>query len=229
MSETDTAMKIIRDKLTRMIDSIPRWPVCPIHLPRVVDPRCFGCIVGDVLSAFVVSGSTFSGCQAYSQTHKSRDYSRDAVLALFKNEHTPDITDFRDLVGRFTLIMREAYKIFPIAFELRSVWQSRFSCHINTNVYVSLPTSDAFAIHKDPHHVFAVQLAGSKRWRFSTNQSGQLDDSGSGSVSSNSDSELLCQEGDVLFIPKGIPHCAKANELSVHVSISIEEHMPSHD
>lgn len=227
MSETNTAMEIIRDTLTRTIDSIPKWPVCPIHLPRVIDPRCFGSIADEVLSTFVASGSTFSGCQAYCQTHKSRNDSRDAVLALFNNEHTPDITEFRDLVSKATLIIREAYKIYPIAFELRSVWQTRFSCHINTNVYVSLPTSDAFAMHKDPHQVFAVQLAGSKRWRFSTNQSGLLDDSGS--VRSNPDSELFCQEGDVLFIPKGTPHCAKADELSVHVSISIEENTPSHD
>jgi hypothetical protein len=227
MSETNTAMGIISDTLTRTIDSIPRWPVRPIHLPGVADPRCFGCIADEVLFAFVASGNSFSGCQAYSQAHKSRDDSREAVLALFRSENPPDKADFRDLAGRFTLIMREAYKILPIAIELRSAWQSRFSCHINTNVYLSLPTSDAFTNHKDPHHVFVVQLAGSKRWQLSSNQSGQNDDSGT--RHGNSGSEIICQEGDVLFIPKGTPHCAKAEELSVHVSISIEEDMPSHE
>lgn len=66
-----TTSGIIRDTLTRTIDSIPRWPRCPIHRTQVFDPRYFGSIAHEVLSAFIAFGNSFLGCQAYSQAHKA--------------------------------------------------------------------------------------------------------------------------------------------------------------
>jgi hypothetical protein len=220
----NTRSDTIRLALAHAIDSIPRWPLYSLHIPGVLDPQCFGSVLDSVMATFVASGSSYTGCQAYADVHKSRDDSRKAVLALFAGQNVPTASEFLQLATTCTLIIREAYKILPIARELRNVWKSRFSCHINTNLYLSSPTSDAFPLHQDPHHVCALQLVGSKQWWLCAGERSEVPH-----IQTNQSTEALCQPGDMLFIPKGTLHRAKAADISVHVSISVEEQVLSRE
>lgn len=207
--------------LTRAIDSILPWPLEPVHMPGVLKPQSLDSIPEVVISAFMSLGKTCLGFQAFLCTHKSRDDSREAIIELFNRQKSPTADDFLELRSTSTLIIREAYKFLPFANNLRNVWLKRFSCHINTNVYASSPSSDAFPWHKDPHHVFALQLAGTKRWWLSKEHDGDFTrHSDQGAI------EITSQIGDILFIPKGVPHRAQAAEMSVHISISVEEKAP---
>jgi len=210
-----------RIALTKAIDSIAQWPTFPIHIPGVLELQSLAPTFDVVMSAFASLGDTYPGCQAFACNHKSRDDSRKAILELFNRQNAPTAEDFLGLLVHSTLIIREAYKVLPIALDLRSVWRNRFSCHINTNIYASSPSSDAFPLHQDPHHVFSLQLAGTKRWWLSEAHCGDLK-----RHSDQEAMEITCHSGDMLFIPKGFPHRAKASEVSVHVSLSIEEKVP---
>lgn len=213
--------KINHTALTRAIDSILPWPQGPVHLPGVLEPQSLDSIPEAVMSAFTSLGKTWPGFQAFLCTHKSRDDSRQAILELFNRQEPPNADDFIELMSTSTLIIREAYKFLPFADNLRKVWLNRFSCHINTNIYTSSPNSDAFPWHKDPHHVFALQLAGTKRWWLSKKHAGDFPQ-----YLDQESTEITSQIGDILFIPKGVPHRAQAAEMSVHISISVEEKAP---
>ena len=203
---------------TQVIDAVPRWPLCPIHISEAFHTFLLETVFDTVIELFVSSGEGYEGCQAYLGTHTSRSDSRNTVTALFGEATPATISSFLHLAATHTLIIREAYKILPFASEVRAVWMSRFSCHINTNLYLSSPSSDAFSLHQDPHHVFALQLSGSKRWHYSCDN-----DKGMGTQTILM-TETLCKSGDILFIPKGTPHRAEAVSDSVHISVSIEEH-----
>jgi len=204
--------------LIQVIDTIPQWPPHPVHVQAGFNPVRFGSVFDSVITTFVKSGADYAGCQAYAGVHKSRNESRETVSTMFTGHNIPSASDFLQLAESCTLIIREAYKIIPFCSEVRNIWISQFPCHINTNLYLSLQTSDAFPAHQDPHHVFALQLTGSKKWYFSTCESSEFHHTQTIPMT-----EVLCQSGDILFIPKGISHRAKAVDLSVHLSVSIEE------
>jgi hypothetical protein len=81
----------------------------------------------------------------------------------------------------------------------------------------------AFPSHRDPAHVIAVQLEGTKQWRLD----GPCPDDAWGSlapVTAVSDPEFLSLEpGDVLYLPHGYAHSAASlSERSFHVSFALE-------
>ena len=130
----------------------------------------------------------------------------------------------------------------------------------------SSPDDRGFALHFDSFHVFVVQLAGAKRWRFSPTPavdspltSGKLDARGR-PVFSDGDApvtrddgtpveapdpasldEVELTPGDVLYLPPGTWHVARARGHSVALSLSpprtplfalfsrvLEEHLGRH-
>lgn len=218
MINSNLEMNLMLMAICEAIDSIVKWPTIPIHIPQVLEKKSFESIIETIMSELLVSGQSYSGFQAYAHSHESRDDSRKAFLELFGEPFSPKEIDYLKLITSFTLIIREAYKILPIASELRSIWQSRFSSHVNTNIYMSSSTSEAFPLHQDPHHVFVLQLSGAKRWLFSSIQGDEKMMS-----STRITSEIVSHSGDMIFIPKGVPHRAIAIDTSVHASISVEE------
>ena len=204
--------------LYKAIDSIEKWPMFPIYIPQVLPQKSFDSVINIFTSEISLTGRIYSGFQAYSSNHESRDDSRKEFLEWLENQSSSIEKDYSKLIKSSTLIIREAYKILPIALELRNIWKSRFPCHVNTNIYISSSTSDAFPLHQDPHHVFVLQLFGKKRWLFS-----DIQDDETIKNSPRIISEMVSESGDIIFIPKGVPHQARAIETSVHVSISVEE------
>ena len=75
------------------------------------------------------------------------------------------------------------------------------------NAYFTPPGARGLAVHSDSHDVFVLQAFGSKRWEIHA-PDGVWD--------------LVLEPGDTLYMPKGTPHAATAQDaLSGHLTIGI--------
>lgn len=79
------------------------------------------------------------------------------------------------------------------------------TCQVNA--YFTPPGAQGLKIHSDSHDVFVLQAFGSKRWEIHA-PDGVLD--------------LVLEPGDTLYMPKGTPHAATAQDvLSGHLTVGI--------
>lgn len=114
------------------------------------------------------------------------------------------------------------------------------------NMYLTPSNSQGLARHSDDHCVFVCQLIGAKRWTVYSRPDFQLPRLYESSYSSNDTEDKNCEahghqqillkEGDVLYIPRGIPHEAIAvaddedanntTGFSLHLTLAIEIEPP---
>lgn len=85
---------------------------------------------------------------------------------------------------------------------------------LQVNAYITPPGAQGFAVHRDDHDVFVLQVFGSKRWI----------------VYDRDDEEHMVVDDDVergssLYIPKGFPHAARTGRhASAHLTVGILTH-----
>jgi ribosomal protein L16 Arg81 hydroxylase len=113
---------------------------------------------------------------------------------------------------------------------------SVFSADIGINMYLTPKGSRTFPVHVDDHDVLVLQVYGEKSWNlhdlrlvpvngvrlafqkdlaFTSEWGGQR-------IKTPLRAELCLQPGDVLYIPRGMPHCAFARDsTSLHLTVSI--------
>jgi quercetin dioxygenase-like cupin family protein len=78
------------------------------------------------------------------------------------------------------------------------------ACHVN--VYITPPGSRALDRHTDPHHVFVLQIVGSKSWEV-------------GGQDANVQA-LTLTPGDVLYMPPGVHHLVESrDDWSIHLTL----------
>ncbi|PMO02238.1 hypothetical protein BCT19_20040 [Vibrio splendidus] len=104
-----------------------------------------------------------------------------------------------------TLALDSIDEYFGYFSETTNKISTLLKCESSANLYVSYGNSSGFGEHSDDHHVLVKQLVGKKRWMF---------EGGTKSI--------VLQEGDLLFVPKGILHDPVAEtSRSLHVTYSI--------
>ena len=97
---------------------------------------------------------------------------------------------------------------------------------VQANAYATPASAQGFAVHHDTHDVFVLQVAGTKRWRIyepvvelpltTQRWSPDLGDPG------QPIEELTLQPGDTLYLPRGWPHEAVAQEDdTLHLTIGL--------
>jgi bifunctional lysine-specific demethylase and histidyl-hydroxylase NO66 len=100
---------------------------------------------------------------------------------------------------------------------------------VQANAYVTPPTSRGFDVHHDTHDVFVLQTHGRKRWRAylpvvelaGPDQPWKPDRGDPGPP----ELEAELRPGDVLYLPRGVPHAAEAQEdVSIHVTVGVLAH-----
>ncbi|CDP03013.1 unnamed protein product [Coffea canephora] len=111
------------------------------------------------------------------------------------------------------------------------------------NMYLTPPHSQGLSCHSDDHCVFVCQLGGVKEWNIFPRSSLQLPrlyqsngnwpDSDPENQAVNGKLQFLLKEGDVLYIPRGFPHEARATidedgsaRFSLHLTLAIEVEPP---
>ena len=90
-----------------------------------------------------------------------------------------------------------------------------FSCHVQTNIYLSPPGSQGFHTHYDSHDVFILQVEGEKAWRLydrpvEAPYRGERFEAGRHAVGEPRLSFLL-KAGDCAYVPRGLMHDASTS------------------
>jgi hypothetical protein len=163
-----------------------------------------------------------------------RGHAARPTAAMLTDEGSISLSDVASAYGddRATLLLTKLHKrkasvaelcrgleasLLGIGFPLRS--------RIGANAYLTPPKAAGFARHYDDHCVLVVQLSGEKSWMiFGPDESFPLPGRVSGKNDSNAKIEMECRlvPGDVLYVPRGHLHEARANqEASLHLTLSI--------
>lgn len=125
-----------------------------------------------------------------------------------------------------TLILNGVHKLTPELANFTSEVKHDFGCGVQINAYYSSPQKQGFSSHYDTHEVFILQIEGTKKWFvFPDTFKYPLPNQKSSTMSPpQGEPYLTCvlKPGDVLYIPRGHWHYAKANDdPSLHLTLGI--------
>lgn len=102
-----------------------------------------------------------------------------------------------------------------------------FSCHVQTNTYLTPPASQGFHTHYDNHDVFILQIEGEKAWRLYDRPiegpyRGEGFQAGQHPVGEPKHSFVL-KAGDCAYVPRGLMHDASTSgdEVSLHITCGL--------
>ena len=142
---------------------------------------------------------------------------------ILKNELYQQVAD------GYTLILNSLQYHLPKLNQFVLKQGEEWGVTLSTNVYITPNESQGFQWHYDSHDVLIFQIKGSKTWEIIEEES-FLPDQNYKAVSPKMKGEpkttsILLQEGDTLYIPRGIYHCANTkSEYSIHATVSFYTH-----
>jgi ribosomal protein L16 Arg81 hydroxylase len=139
-----------------------------------------------------------------SRTAVAREYLRGATIIL------PHLHESLFQLGEFSRSLEEI-----------------FSCHVQTNIYLTPEGNQGFPPHYDNHDVFIMQISGAKAWRLydtpvATPYRGErfrLEVHTPSEVRQ----EFTLRAGDCVYIPRGLMHDAEnvGEEPSLHITVGL--------
>ena len=165
---------------------------------------------------------------------------REGMLAMVDASRSVDASDFvassgaidRVAVARLysrgaTIILNQVHQSdIALAAFCRSV-ERVFSCHVQTNIYLTPPGSQGFHTHYDNHDVFVLQIEGEKTWRLydqaiEAPYRGERFEPGKHPVGEPSHSFVL-KAGDCAYVPRGLMHDASTSgdSASLHITCGL--------
>lgn len=126
-----------------------------------------------------------------------------------------------------TIILQQLHQSDPDLAAFCRAMEKTFSCHVQTNIYLTPPSAQGFHTHYDNHDVFVLQVEGEKRWRLygtpvTTPYRGEGFERGKydlGEVTS----EFVLKAGDCAYVPRGLVHDASTSGdgPSLHVTCGL--------
>jgi hypothetical protein len=126
-----------------------------------------------------------------------------------------------------TIILPHLHESMPKLGDFCRTLEAVFSCHVQTNVYLTPSGNQGFATHYDSHDVFILQISGSKNWRIygapvSTPYRGERFELGRHDPGEVTDSFTL-RPGDCVYVPRGVMHDAPnvGDEPSLHITVGL--------
>ena len=129
----------------------------------------------------------------------------------------PNILDDRRLQAMLrkgaSIVLPGVHELLPSLRPVADALEETLGCYATTNLYASWVSTPGFSTHWDAHDVFILQVAGTKRWqlygetrRFPLQRDSEDPARPQGEPVWN---EIL-RAGDVLYIPRGWWHDARA-------------------
>ncbi|MBI3438034.1 MAG: hypothetical protein HY054_05180, partial [Proteobacteria bacterium] len=114
--------------------------------------------------------------------------------------------------GGATIVLQQAHQLEPSLGRFCRGLEYVFSCHVQTNLYLTPPRSQGFPTHYDNHCVFVLQMEGEKAWRlYNTPVDAPFRGEGfqrgvheAGPI----EQEFVLKAGDCLYVPRGMMHDA---------------------
>jgi ribosomal protein L16 Arg81 hydroxylase len=177
----------------------------------------------EMLDEFIASADLREGMLEL--TNRKNPVSRDDyVLADGRISQT---SVAREYLNGATIILPHLHEsLFQLGEFSRSL-EEIFSCHIQTNIYLTPSGNQGFPPHYDNHDVFILQISGKKAWRLygtpvETPYRGErfkLDTHLPSEVSH----EFTLEPGDCVYIPRGLMHDAEnvGEEPSLHITVGM--------
>jgi lysine-specific demethylase/histidyl-hydroxylase NO66 len=128
-----------------------------------------------------------------------------------------------------TIVLQALHRQWPPVARFCRDLELSLTHPVQANAYITPPTSQGFAVHHDTHDVFVLQTHGRKRWRVfrplvdlagpEQPWKDSLGDPGHPVL------EAELAPGNALYVPRGFPHDAEAQEdVSIHVTVGILAH-----
>jgi ribosomal protein L16 Arg81 hydroxylase len=130
---------------------------------------------------------------------------------VYSNEgYTIKITNIHKYSISINKTVNEILLIFP-------------DCQIKANVYFSRGKSSGLNPHYDAHHVIIYQVFGSKTWHYGPKivENPTTDFANFPFNKPDFTDSIITNSGDYLYIPPGIWHGAKTEEVSLHITFGI--------
>lgn len=129
------------------------------------------------------------------------------------------------LLAGYTLMLRHADELHPPLGAVAAAFEDLLKDQFEFNLYASWAPVGGIGPHWDDHDAFVFQLSGAKRWRlFGRSERSLLPrylepDPCPAAV----EEEVLLEQGDVLYLPRGVWHepLAVQGQVSLHVTGSV--------
>lgn len=160
------------------------------------------------------------GAQAGMQSYRPREITIDKVYEAFVQGHS--------------IILNQLEDSWPPLCPLVRGLSREFHGNVGVNVYVTPRATRTLPVHTDGQDVFVLQVHGEKVWRLHEMKELAVEHLkhskeliyppawGKTRTETPLLAELVLKPGDVLYIPRGMPHCAVArDETSLHLTVSV--------
>lgn len=167
-----------------------------------------------------VTIATPDGAEKGLQKFRPQDLAIDSVYDSFASGHS--------------VVLNYLEECWPPVIRMAKLLGSYFCADVGVNVYLTPKGKRTFPIHVDDHDVFILQINGEKVWRLHQltmlpamrlqhkKELEYTSEWGKARLETPQIAELRLQPGDVLYIPRGMPHYAVAEDnISLHLSVSI--------
>jgi lysine-specific demethylase/histidyl-hydroxylase NO66 len=144
-----------------------------------------------------------------------------AERATYSSRHSTDAGDidqaWRD--GSTIIITAVHKRESRVALFIQEL-ERAFQHPVGANLYFTPATNQGFKTHVDEHDVFVLQLEGEKAWAVFDMDEGSRRTRASGAAVFPM--QLVLQQGQALYIPKGYPHYAvTAGSASTHLTVGL--------
>jgi len=156
----------------------------------------------------------------------------DVAVQRFRAGELPVDRAYEALAGGHTLILNQIEKSWPKLSPLIERLGEVFCARIGVNAYLTPKGSRAFPLHIDNQDSFILQVSGEKVWQLHDldHLPAQLEYGQDLAAAPLWDrleavphrAEICLRPGDLLYLPRGMPHCAVARDApSLHLTVSI--------
>lgn len=120
-----------------------------------------------------------------------------------------------------TLVLQALHRYWPPLRDLCRGLEADLGHPCQVNAYVTPPGARGLAVHSDTHDVFVLQVFGTKQWEIHCPRMHTYGEPGLSSTG-GSRWDAYLEPGDALYLPRGTPHAARAQQtLSGHVTIGV--------
>jgi ribosomal protein L16 Arg81 hydroxylase len=190
------------------------------HLFSINDVDRWLMTVRDGISGSVAIAGP-SGAEKELLKYRPQDIAVDSIYESFANGHS--------------VVLNYLENCWPPLSGLVKMLGSYFCADIGVNVYLTPKSMRTFPIHVDDHDAFILQVNGKKVWhlheltllsvmRLEHRKDLEIPSEwGKSRLETPEIAEIQMEPGDVLYIPRGMPHYAVADNdtASLHLTVSI--------
>ncbi|MFB9840807.1 cupin domain-containing protein [Mucilaginibacter ginsenosidivorans] len=137
------------------------------------------------------------------------------------------VVDPGKLIGHFnegaTIIINSADRSISRLSKACRALEQELKFRLQSNIYITPPNSQGFAMHYDPHDIFLMQIKGPKTWMIYDTGEDLPVKYRAFSHKPRLVSKFEINSGDFLYIPRGTTHEAMSSGVStIHVNFSLK-------